>query len=109
MNGPSVIVPAIFLRVPTVSFQQIKRQPWLLAWTLVGLAMLVLFGLWPYQHWAYSDRLSVLGGWWRTVGENDEPAPDTDVKMHEVAENNPLQYRALSHACQRSNSLESAQ
>jgi exosortase len=72
MNRPSVIMLASFLRVPTVSFQQIKRQPWLLAWALVGLAMLLLFGLWPYQHWAYSDRLSVLGGWLRTVGENDE-------------------------------------
>ena len=72
MNGPSVIVLTSFLRVPTVSFQQIKRQPWLLAWALVGLAMLLLFGLWPYQHWAYSDRLSVLGGWLRTVGENAE-------------------------------------
>ena len=43
-----------------------------MAWALAGLLMLVLFGAWPYQHWYFADRVSLLAGWWRTVGENDE-------------------------------------
>lgn len=43
-----------------------------MAWALVGLLIVVLFGVWPYQHWYFADRVSLLAGWWRTVGENDE-------------------------------------
>jgi exosortase len=39
---------------------------------LAALLMAVLFGAWPYQHWYFADRVSLLAGWWRTVGENDE-------------------------------------
>lgn len=58
--------------VAALPFPIFKRQPWLVPWALAGGIVLVLFGLWPYQHWAYADRLSVFVGWWRTVGENDE-------------------------------------
>ena len=43
-----------------------------MAWALAGLLMMVLFGAWPYQHWYFADRVSLLAGWWRTVGENEE-------------------------------------
>lgn len=39
-------------------------------WLAVGaglLAWLVLFLFWPYQHWHFPERLSVLGGWFRMV------------------------------------------
>lgn len=33
-----------------------------------GIAYLVvLFAVWPYQHWAYEERSSVLHGWWRVL------------------------------------------
>lgn len=33
-------------------------------------AMLLLFFIWPYQHWQYAKRESVMTGWWKVVGES---------------------------------------
>lgn len=43
--------------------------PWIALGT--GLAaMLLLFVIWPYQHWQYAQRESVMKGWWKVVGES---------------------------------------
>lgn len=39
---------------------------------LAVLTMVVLFLMWPYQHWSFQGRLSLLTGWWRFVQENEE-------------------------------------
>ncbi|MBX7207509.1 MAG: exosortase-associated EpsI family protein [Verrucomicrobiaceae bacterium] len=42
-------------------------------WAALGAgvaALLLLFFIWPYQHWFYAGRSSVMHGWFRTVGES---------------------------------------
>lgn len=43
-----------------------------MAWSAVALLALVMFGLWPYQHWYFEEKLSLFTGWWRFTGENAE-------------------------------------
>lgn len=33
-------------------------------------ALVLLFFIWPYQHWFYAGRSSVMHGWFKTVGES---------------------------------------
>ena len=39
-----------------------------------GAYLVMLFAVWPYQHWAYVERSSVMEGWWRVLwhGNNAE-------------------------------------
>lgn len=39
---------------------------------LAVVTLAVLFALWPYQHWTFQGRVSLLAGWWRFVQENEE-------------------------------------
>lgn len=39
---------------------------------LAALMLLILFLVWPYQHWTFQGRVSLLDGWWHFVQENEE-------------------------------------
>lgn len=39
---------------------------------LTVLTLVSLFLFWPYQHWTFQGRVSLLVGWWRFVQENEE-------------------------------------
>ncbi len=43
-----------------------------LALGVLGLVMVLLFAVWPYQHWFFEARTSVLWGWVRLVGTDAE-------------------------------------
>ncbi|WP_050029455.1 exosortase/archaeosortase family protein [Verrucomicrobium sp. BvORR034] len=50
--------------------QQGRRVPWLALGTGLGV-MIVLFAIWPYQHWQFARRGSVLEGWYKVLNLAD--------------------------------------
>lgn len=53
----------------TTSAPPATRTEWW-RWSLLGAGvayLVLLFVVWPYQHWAYEERSSVLHGWWRVL------------------------------------------
>nr|WP_172682979.1 exosortase/archaeosortase family protein [Verrucomicrobium spinosum] len=47
-----------------------RRVPWLALGTGLGV-MMVLFAVWPYQHWQFARRGSVLEGWYKVLNLAD--------------------------------------
>ena len=48
----------------------VSSRPGLYRWGVLaaGLAAFVVwFGLWPYQHWNFENKVSVLGGWFKIL------------------------------------------
>lgn len=37
---------------------------------VAGVYMVLLFVVWPYQHWAFAERGSVMEGWMRVLGQD---------------------------------------
>lgn len=53
----------------TASSDPASRTAWG-KWMALGVAaifLVPLFAVWPYQHWAFEQRGSVLEGWWRVL------------------------------------------
>ena len=46
-----------------------RKTRWLALGSGVA-ALVILFFAWPYQHWFYTGRSSVMHGWFKTVGES---------------------------------------
>lgn len=51
------------------SLDRLKTWPARLALGCGSVFLIVLFAVWPYQHWAYEHRDSVLRGWWTVLNE----------------------------------------
>ncbi|HSJ04553.1 MAG TPA: exosortase/archaeosortase family protein, partial [Verrucomicrobium sp.] len=47
-----------------------NRVPWLAILTAAGV-LVVLFGIWPYQHWQFAQRGSVIEGWFKVLSLAD--------------------------------------
>ncbi len=65
--NPATVQPAHIMARPAGG-----AATWI-KWVPAGcgaLALIMLFFIWPYQHWYYDGRSSVMWGWFRTVGES---------------------------------------
>lgn len=52
---------------PSLSTGPNAAQTWKAAAAVTGIGFILLFAIWPYQHWEFGTRMSVLSGWFSWV------------------------------------------
>lgn len=67
MNPASTALEPKIKAVPAL---QGRRVSWLALGTAVGV-MVLLYAVWPYQHWQFSRRGSVIEGWFKVLSLAD--------------------------------------